>query len=26
VESGVAQRPMDDDYFENTDIRKPPWV
>lgn len=26
VESAVAQRQLDDDYFENTDIRKPPWV
>jgi len=26
VESGVAQRPLDNDYFENTDIKKPPWA
>ena len=26
VESGVAQRPLDNDYFENTDIKEPPWV
>ena len=26
VESGVAQRPLDNDYFENTNIKEPPWV
>lgn len=26
MESGVAQRQLDDDYFENTDIKKPPWA
>jgi malic enzyme len=26
VETGVARRKLDDDYFENTDILKPPWV
>ncbi len=26
VKSGIAQRPLDDDYFENTDVKKPPWV
>jgi len=26
VNSGVAQRPLDDDYFENTDVKKPPWI
>jgi malate dehydrogenase (oxaloacetate-decarboxylating) len=26
VYSGVAQRPLDDDYFENTDVKKPPWI
>lgn len=25
IESRVAQRQLDDDYFENTDIKKPPW-
>ncbi|MBC8273721.1 MAG: NAD-dependent malic enzyme [Chloroflexi bacterium] len=26
IESGVAQRPLDDDYFENTNIKEPPCV
>jgi malate dehydrogenase (oxaloacetate-decarboxylating) len=26
VESGVAQRPLDNDYFENTNIKQPPWM
>jgi malate dehydrogenase (oxaloacetate-decarboxylating) len=26
VNSGVAQRPLDDDYFENIDVKKPPWI
>ncbi|MFC2008065.1 NAD-dependent malic enzyme [Chloroflexota bacterium] len=26
IQSGVAQRQLDDDYFENTDIKTPPWV
>ncbi len=26
VESGVAQRPLDNDYFENTNIKMPPWM
>ena len=26
VESGVARRPLDNDYFENTDIKMPPWM
>jgi malate dehydrogenase (oxaloacetate-decarboxylating) len=26
VESAVAQRHLDDDYFENADIKKPPWT
>jgi hypothetical protein len=26
VQSGVAQRPLDDDYFENTDVKNPPWI
>jgi malate dehydrogenase (oxaloacetate-decarboxylating) len=26
IESGVAQRQLNDDYFENADVRKPPWV
>jgi len=26
VESGVAKRQLDDDYFENTDIKGPPWI
>ncbi len=26
VESGVAQRPLDNDYFENTNIKRPPWM
>ncbi len=26
VESGVAQRQLDDDYFANTDIKAPPWT
>jgi len=26
IESAVAQRQLDDDYFENTDIKKPPWA
>jgi malate dehydrogenase (oxaloacetate-decarboxylating) len=26
VESGVAQRPLDTDYFENTNIKQPPWM
>ena len=26
MESGVAQRQLDDDYFENTNIKEPPWV
>ncbi len=26
VESGVAKRQLDDDYFENTNIKGPPWI
>lgn len=26
MESAIAQRQLDNDYFENTDIRKPPWI
>jgi hypothetical protein len=26
VETGVAWRKLDDDYFENTYILKPPWT
>jgi len=26
VESGAAQRQLDDDYFENTNIKEPPWA
>jgi len=26
IESGVAQRPLDDDYFENNNVKEPPWV
>lgn len=26
MESGVARRRLDDDYFENTNIKAPPWV
>ena len=26
VNSGVAQRLLDDDYFENTDVKEPPWI
>jgi malate dehydrogenase (oxaloacetate-decarboxylating) len=26
VNSGVAQRSLDDDYFENTDVKEPPWI
>jgi malate dehydrogenase (oxaloacetate-decarboxylating) len=26
VESGVAQRPLDNDYFENTNVKQPPWM
>src|SRR4030065_1284340 len=26
VESGVSQRPLDNDYFENTDVKMPPWM
>ena len=26
VESGVARRQLDDDYFANTDIKAPPWT
>jgi malate dehydrogenase (oxaloacetate-decarboxylating) len=26
IESGVAQRQLDEDYFANTNIKKPPWV
>jgi len=26
VETGVARRKLDDDYFENTNIMKPPWM
>jgi malate dehydrogenase (oxaloacetate-decarboxylating) len=26
VESGVAQRQLDDDYFASTDVREPPWA
>lgn len=25
VETGVAQRELDNDYFENTNIKEPPW-
>src|SRR4030066_351079 len=26
VESGVSQRPLDNDYFENTNVKTPPWM
>jgi len=26
VESGLAQRQLDDDYFSNMDIKEPPWA
>lgn len=26
VESGVSQRPLDNDYFENTNVKMPPWM
>ena len=26
VESGVARRQLDDDYFANTDVKEPPWA
>ena len=26
MNSGVAQRPLDDDYFEDRNIKEPPWV
>jgi malate dehydrogenase (oxaloacetate-decarboxylating) len=26
VETGVARRKLDDDYFENANILKPPWM
>jgi len=26
AESGVAQRPLDNDYFENTNVKMPPWM
>ena len=26
IESGVAQRQLDEDYFANTNIKEPPWV
>jgi malate dehydrogenase (oxaloacetate-decarboxylating) len=26
IESGVAQRPLDDDYFENSNVKEPPWA
>lgn len=26
VQSGVSQRILDDDYFENTNVQTPPWV
>jgi len=26
METGVARRKLDDDYFENTNIMKPPWM
>ena len=26
IDSSVAQRPLDDDYFENRNITEPPWV
>jgi len=26
ADSGVAQRPLDDEYFENTDVKTPPWI
>jgi malate dehydrogenase (oxaloacetate-decarboxylating) len=26
VQSGVAQRPLDDDYFDNKNVKEPPWV
>jgi malate dehydrogenase (oxaloacetate-decarboxylating) len=26
VDCGVAQRPLDNDYFENTNIKQPPWM
>ncbi|MDP2744190.1 MAG: malic enzyme-like NAD(P)-binding protein [Dehalococcoidia bacterium] len=26
MESGVAQRQLDDDYFEGTSIKEPPWI
>lgn len=26
MKCGVSQRPLDDGYFENTDVQTPPWV
>jgi len=26
IKSGVAKRKLDDDYFENRDVKKPPWA
>jgi hypothetical protein len=26
METGVARSKLDDDYFENTNILKPPWM
>jgi malic enzyme len=26
MDTGVARRELDDAYFENTDIMKPPWM
>jgi malate dehydrogenase (oxaloacetate-decarboxylating) len=26
IDSGVAQRPLDDDYFENRNVKEPPWA
>ena len=26
LESGVSQRPLDNDYFENTNVKMPPWM
>jgi len=25
LESGLAQRQLDDDYFASTDVKEPPW-
>jgi malate dehydrogenase (oxaloacetate-decarboxylating) len=26
VESGVSQRPLDNDYFDSTNVKQPPWM